>query len=94
MSRDKSAKSGIGRRVLLRRAAMLAGVSCVLGVAAQSARADTKLTQKDAEYQPSPKNGQSCATCEFYTAPSGCKIVLGKVSPQGWCAFFATKTPK
>ena len=87
--------NGIGRRTVLRRVA-LAGVSCVLGIAAPGApvRADTKMTQKDAEYQPTPKNGQSCANCEYYQVPSGCKIVLGKVSPQGWCAFFATKTPK
>jgi High potential iron-sulfur protein len=85
----------IGRRALLRRS-FLASVWCVLGVVATgtAARADTKLTQKDAEYQPTPKNGQTCATCQYFTAPSGCKIVLGKVSPQGWCAFFATKTPK
>jgi hypothetical protein len=85
----------IGRRTWLRQAA-LAGVSCVLGVAARGTvvRADTKMTQKDAEYQATPKNGQSCATCEYYTAPGGCKIVVGKVSPQGWCAFFAAKTPK
>jgi hypothetical protein len=87
--------NGIGRRTLLGRVAF-AAVSCALGVAAQSTsvQADTKMTQKDSEYQPTPKNGQSCATCEYFTAPGGCKIVLGKVSPQGWCAFFATKTPK
>ena len=87
--------NGIGRRTVLRRAA-LAGVSCVLGVVAQGTAvgADTKMTQKDAEYQPTPKNGQSCATCEYYQVPSGCKIVLGKVSATGWCAFFANKVAK
>jgi hypothetical protein len=52
------------------------------------------MSQKEAEYQPTPKNGQTCAACEQFTPPAGCKIVVGKVSPQGWCQFFATKTPK
>ena len=84
------------RRSLLRHVALLSGMSGLLGAAAlrHAAGAEQKMSQKEAEYQPTPKNGQTCVACEQFTPPAGCKIVVGKVSPQGWCQFFATKTPK
>ena len=93
MSDDKAA-ARVGRRALLRRAVALAATGVLAVATLRAARAaDEKLTQKEAEYQPTPKNGQSCATCQFFTKPAACKIVKGAVSPQGWCSFFATKTP-
>lgn len=91
---DDGADVRLGRRALLRGAAVLAAAGSVLGIAApgESAAADEKVTQKDADYQSTPKNGQSCATCQFFTRPSACKIVKGKVSPQGWCSLFSSKT--
>ena len=91
---DDGAEVRLVRRALLRRAVLLAAAGSVLGIAApgEGAAAEEKVTQKDADYQTSPKDGQSCATCEFFTRPSACKIVKGKVSPQGWCSLFSSKT--
>lgn len=86
----------LSRRSLLRRATLLAGASPLLGlsVGSDAAGAEEKMSQKDAEYQPTPKNGQTCVACEQFAPPAGCKIVVGKIAPQGWCQFFAAKTPK
>ena len=62
MSHEQYGKSRIGRRALLRRVALLASA---LGVAARASfAADEKMTQKDAEYQPTPKEGHACANCQ------------------------------
>jgi High potential iron-sulfur protein len=82
------------RRWLLRQAALLAGATGLWAGAASKATGAEKMSQKDAEYQPTPKNGQTCRTCEQFTAPAGCKIVVGKISPQGWCQFVAEKTTR
>ncbi|HZB93380.1 MAG TPA: high-potential iron-sulfur protein [Stellaceae bacterium] len=92
MSRDDAKRIGLGRRAVLRRTALLAAAAPLLGLAARaSAAEDEKMTQKDAEYQPTPKNGQSCATCQYFLAPAACKLVKGKISPQGWCTFWGSK---
>jgi High potential iron-sulfur protein len=84
-------KRGLDRRAMLRRAAVFAAAAPLLAFATQESVADEKLSQKDAEYQPTPKNGQSCATCQHFIAPSSCKLVKGKISPQGWCTFWGPK---
>lgn len=93
MDEDET-RSGVGRRALLRRAALLAAASPLLAVAATSgALADEKMSQKDAEYRTTPKNGQSCSACQYFLAPASCKLVKGTISPQGWCDFWGSKTP-
>jgi High potential iron-sulfur protein len=92
MSHEQDGKSGIGRRALLRRAALLASA---LGVAARaSVAADEKMTQKDAEYQPTPKDGHACVDCQYFQPPEACKLVKGKISPNGWCSFWGSKPPQ
>jgi hypothetical protein len=92
MSHDQDGNNRIGRRALLRRAALLASA---LGVAARaSVAADEKMTQKDAEYQPTPKDGHACANCQYFLAPAACKLVKGKISPNGWCSFWGSKPPQ
>ncbi len=90
---DDESPNGIRRRALLRRAALFALASCGVGLAAGAGEAaDEKMTQKDAEYQPTPKDGQKCSLCQYFQPPSACKLVKGKISPQGWCSFFGSKT--
>jgi hypothetical protein len=76
---------------LTRRAMLAAG----FGLAASTARADeplqgtpVKISQADAQYQPTPKGMFSCATCTFFIKPQSCKLVAGTISPMGWCKLF------
>lgn len=91
MKDDDRVKRALGRRAMLRRAALVAAVAPLLGLGAKESFADEKMSQKDAEYQPTPKGGQSCATCLQFMPPSSCKLVKGKISPQGWCSFWGPK---
>jgi hypothetical protein len=78
---------GISRRMVL------TGTALALGTAAASqALGQQKLTQADATYQATPKNGQRCGVCFNFQQPSGCKFVQGTISPDGWCQLFAPKT--
>jgi hypothetical protein len=47
------------------------------------------MSKTQAEYQDSPKDIQMCATCTLFVAPHACKVVEGKISPDGWCKAYA-----
>ena len=50
------------------------------------------LSQAQAQYQDQPKGDQSCANCMHFVAESStCKVVEGKVSPNGWSMLWARK---
>jgi hypothetical protein len=82
----------VSRRRLLRGAALVAGGGALLaaGLAASPAAA-AKLTQAAANYQTTPKGGARCNVCTQWQAPSDCKVVVGPVSPTGWCSLYAAK---
>lgn len=67
----------------------LRGVAAGLtaGVIARTA-AQEKLSQREADYQDSPKDIRMCATCSLFVPPRSCKVVDGEVSPDGWCKLF------
>lgn len=51
-----------------------------------------KLSQAQAQYQNRPKGDQRCSNCtQFIAESSTCKVVEGKVSPDGWCMLWAKK---
>lgn len=51
-----------------------------------------KVAQSSVQYQPKPKDGQKCALCTHFMAESNaCKLVEGKISPEGWCTLWAKK---
>ena len=80
------------RRVLRRRVlrAALASVAAWIASGALSrTRAREKMSQKEAEYQDTPKDIRMCATCTFFEPPKACKVVEGEISPNGWCKVFA-----
>ena len=58
------------------------------------AEAQAKATPQQVQYQQTPKNKQECSTCLHFTAPDGCKVVSGKINPQGWCLLYALKPAK
>jgi hypothetical protein len=75
------------RRQILR----TAGLAVVGGVVAASARAQEKIAPNQVQYQDTPKDGVKCSTCVNFEAPAACKIVSGKISPEGWCIAYAPK---
>ncbi len=72
----------------------VSGLAAAGVLAAASARAAIKpkprrkVSQARAKYQDHPMDIRACATCTLFQAPDGCKAVLGKVSPDGWCDLF------
>ena len=56
---------------------------------ATTAAAQEKLAQNLVQYQDTPKDGAKCSACVNFEKPNGCKIVEGKISPEGWCVAFA-----
>jgi hypothetical protein len=81
----------ISRRYLLRHTLALAGASGAFMLSPVT-RAQTKASQKLVAYQSTPKEGHSCANCQYFEPPNGCKVVEGPVSPAGWCSLWAPKT--
>jgi hypothetical protein len=76
------------RRALMRKAACaIAGIAAAIA----ASPAEAKMSQKVAEYQATPKDGQSCANCALYRAPSSCTLIDGNIAPSGWCRFYAKK---
>lgn len=76
---------GISRRTVL---ATGAGLAAGLLSGTQAEAQSGKVSQSAAAYQSGPNNGQSCAGCTHFRAPSSCELVDGAISPQGWCKFF------
>ena len=76
-----------------RRQIMRAGIVAIGGVLAVSvsAQAQDKIAQAQVQYQPTPKDGNKCSACVNFDAPAACKIVAGKIDPEGWCIAFAPK---
>ncbi|HLI66100.1 MAG TPA: hypothetical protein VKU90_07020 [Caulobacteraceae bacterium] len=82
----------LSRRSLLRGAAFATGGAVLAAAAfASPAAAQSKLAQKTANYQPIPKGSARCNSCSQWQAPTDCKVVVGPVSPTGWCSLYAAK---
>jgi len=57
-----------------------------------SARAQaSKMSQKVAGYQGTPKDGHHCSICAHFQAPHSCNIVEGNIDPNGWCRLYSPK---
>jgi len=64
----------------------------VLGVAATMSAAEAADTKKQFKYQDKPsKTGQKCSGCRLFRPPSGCQVVTGKISPNGWCTAWVKR---
>ncbi|MDB5519181.1 MAG: iron oxidase [Tardiphaga sp.] len=75
------------RRKLVR--AIANGVSAGLLLRITPSEASEKMTRQQAEYQDTPRDIYSCATCTLFEPPKYCKVVEGEVSRDGWCKAFA-----
>ncbi|MGO9675484.1 MAG: high potential iron sulfur protein [Methylocella sp.] len=80
--------SQTSRRALLQTAATAAGALALVGLTAQSAKAE-KVTQDVVAYQDSPNGAQSCGSCRLFAGPASCKQVDGVISSKGWCRIYS-----
>ena len=62
------------------------GASCLV-----STSASAKTSQAVAKYQDKPQGQSKCGTCAQFEAPSGCKLVDGTISENGWCQLYTPK---
>jgi hypothetical protein len=76
--------SRLGRRALLRRILVAAGVS----VLSDTAAAAPKISQKAVAYQDHPEGDKRCEKCAQFQPPNACKMVDGAINPQGYCRIF------
>ena len=84
-------RNGTSRRDMLRTGVMIvAGAAGVASVSTARAE-DEKIAQELVQYQNEPKEGQKCSGCAQWVEPNACKIVAGKISPNGYCVAYAPK---
>jgi hypothetical protein len=86
---SKNDQSNEGRRSLLKGLAVLAGAA-VLPVG-KKAEAQQKVPQAAVQYQDKPKGEQRCDNCAQWEPPNSCKVVEGKIAPEGWCSIWVKK---
>ena len=48
-----------------------------------------KATKSEAAYRDHANGHDRCARCAMFRPPQGCTAVMGTISPQGWCEYFA-----
>lgn len=54
-----------------------------------------KTTKSAVKYQQKSTNGKACKECmHFISETNECKLVKGKINPDGWCTFFVKNTKK
>ena len=60
--------------------------------ASSRSAAGAPVSQQDAQYKDQPSGQQRCSMCANFQAPSACLVVVGTVSPNGWCKLFKAKS--
>ena len=80
------------RRSLLKSVVVLAGAATCAGLSSnRQARAQAKASKATMKYQDQPNKDQKCSDCLQFVAPDTCKVVDGKISPDGWCMAWVKK---
>jgi hypothetical protein len=81
------------RRVLALTASIGGTIGCIAipHARASGGSSDSQLRKQDVQYQTSPKGNQRCDLCGNFLVPSGCRVVSGGISPNGWCLLFKAK---
>jgi hypothetical protein len=82
----------LSRRSMLRGMILLASGTLAAGVIHVKPAYAQKAPKAAMKYQDSPKDGQKCADCVLFQAPSGCAVVDGTISPNGWCTAYNKKS--
>lgn len=84
-------RNGSSRRDMLRTGMMIAAGVTGAAIASTARAEDEKIAQELVQYQNEPKDGQKCNMCAQWVDPNACKIVAGKISPDGYCVAYAPK---
>ncbi len=82
---------GSSRRQFLADMALLAGGATLLAAMTAPQSASAKVGPADVGYQPTPKGQAKCTNCTQWQDPDACKVVSGKISPNGWCSIYVKK---
>jgi hypothetical protein len=82
----------VSRRTLLKSVIVLAGAACAGVAAHKDALAQGKVAKAAMKYQDHPNGEQKCSNCVQFVPPDACKIVEGKISPNGYCIAWTKKT--
>lgn len=89
-------ESVLSRRHALRKFSLIVGGAALATASARfnpaSADSPAKMAQKDVVYQPTPHQGQACASCNNFESPAACKVVEGRINAAGWCQLYVKKT--
>jgi len=83
--------STISRRELLERALLTGSVALVAGGIRVGTASAQKASKEAMKYQDKPDGDKHCGNCAQFAPPDGCKVVDGKISPQGYCIAWVKK---
>lgn len=87
----------LSRRAACRQIGALAVATCGFSAGARAQdyqpQKQVQLTKAAAHYQDQPFGDQSCGSCPYLIAPTGCVVVQGEVSPNGWCPMYTQFHP-
>ena len=84
-------------RRISRRTALKTGMTALAGglVATTAFAQDAdegKMAKSVVQYRYHPSaNGSHCGICANFLPPDACKLVAGKIDPNGYCLAFAAK---
>ncbi len=79
-------KRDLSRRRLLGQC--LTGAALVGTGALPAEAAVNRFIKTASRYQNQPNGDQRCALCIHFQPPGSCEVVLGHISPHGWCKWF------
>ena len=89
----------ISRGGMIQRLALAPIAIGALAVLRAEADAAASVDQKTAAYQTHPNGGKKCSGCSLFIpaksnpmkSAGACKLVKGKIQPNGYCKFFSAK---
>ena len=86
--KDSRNEHALRRCVLRAGLALLAtGLTDVVALA----QGDSKAAQNVVQYRNKPNGAAKCSGCVSFVAPNACKVVAGKIDPEGWCLLYVPK---
>ena len=92
MTRTNGGGTKVSRREVLAAGLLAApAAAALITLRPIGTEAQQKMAQKLVQYQKTPKKDQKCSICLHFVAPDSCKMVEGKIEPNGWCSLFAPK---